>query len=38
MMYQIMEKNFSKKDLNSYYFKLKMFNIFDMANAKWEKQ
>ncbi|MBO6829905.1 hypothetical protein [Allomuricauda sp.] len=36
MMYQEMQENLSKKDLKSYYFKLKMFNIFDMVNAKWE--
>ncbi|WP_145758329.1 hypothetical protein [Sediminicola sp. YIK13] len=38
MMYQVMQENLSEEDLNSYYFKLKMFNIFDMVNAKWASQ
>ncbi len=38
MLYQIMVENLSEKDLNSYYFKLKMFHIFDMANIKWKNQ
>jgi hypothetical protein len=36
-MYQAMEETFSEKDLGSYYFRLKMFQLFDMVNSKnWE--
>lgn len=38
LMYQAMVESLSKDDLNSYYFKLKMFNLFDMVNAKWKNQ
>lgn len=37
LFYTVMLENLSEKDLNSYYFKLKMFNLFDMANPKWGK-
>ena len=37
LIYQVMVGNLSENDLNSYYFKLKMFNLFDMANPKWGK-
>ncbi|MCA0133556.1 hypothetical protein [Winogradskyella alexanderae] len=34
LMYQTMVESLSKDDLNSYYFKLKMFNLFDMVNVQ----
>ena len=34
-MYQAMVENLSENDLNSYYFKLKMFQVFDGVNSKW---
>ncbi len=37
LIYQTMVENLSENDLNSYYFKLKMFNLFDMANAIRDK-
>ncbi|WP_431161203.1 hypothetical protein [Flagellimonas beolgyonensis] len=36
--YQAMMEILSEEDLNSYYFKLKMFRLFDMVNSKWENQ
>ncbi|WP_445383025.1 hypothetical protein [Robiginitalea sp. IMCC43444] len=32
---EFMAEDLSEKDLNSYYFRLKMFQVFDGANAKW---
>jgi hypothetical protein len=38
-VYQAMEETFSEKDLNSYYFRLKMFQLFDMVNTKnWDNR
>lgn len=34
-MYQAMVENLSENDLNSYYFKLKMFQVFDGMNSQW---
>ena len=34
LMYQAMVEFLSNDDLNSYYFKLKMFNLFDMVNVQ----
>lgn len=34
-MYQAMVENLSENDLNSYYFKLKMFQVFDGLNSQW---
>lgn len=34
-IYQMIEENLSENDLNSYYFKLKMFNLFDLVNTNW---
>ena len=34
LFYQVMEETLSETDLNSYYFRLKMFQLFDMANSK----
>ncbi|MBO3117674.1 hypothetical protein J4050_13035 [Winogradskyella sp. DF17] len=34
-VYEVMVKNLTDNDLNSYYFKLKMFTLFDMVNSKW---
>jgi hypothetical protein len=34
ILYKVMLENLSENDLNSYYFKLKMFHIFDMVNLK----
>lgn len=34
-MYQAMVENLSENDLNSYYFKLKMFQVFDGVNSQW---
>jgi len=36
--YQAIVENLLENDLNSYYFKLKMFNLFDLANPKWGNQ
>jgi hypothetical protein len=33
LMYKAMVESLSNDDLNSYYFKLKMFNLFDMVNV-----
>lgn len=35
ILYQVMTENLSENDMNSYYFKLKMFQLFDMVNIKW---
>lgn len=35
-VYQAMIKAMSEEDLDSYYFRLKMFSLFDMVNSKWE--
>ena len=35
-MYEDMVASLSENDLNSYYFKLKMFRLFDMVNPKLE--
>ena len=35
LIYQVMVETLSENDLNSYYFRLKMFHLFDMANSKW---
>ena len=37
-MYQAMAETLSEADLNSYYFRLKMFHVFDGANSEWGKQ
>jgi len=34
LMYQAMAEGLSEDDLNSYYFRLKMFQLFDMVNSK----
>jgi hypothetical protein len=34
LMYQAMAEDLSEDDLNSYYFRLKMFQLFDMVNSK----
>lgn len=34
LIYQIIEEALSENDLNSYYFRLKMFQLFDMVNSK----
>ena len=36
-VYQAMIKAMSEQDLDSYYFRLKMFRLFDMVNSKWGK-
>ncbi|MDG1572483.1 hypothetical protein OZ410_09160 [Robiginitalea sp. M366] len=36
-MVQEMADALSEQDLDSYYFRLKMFQLFDMANAEWEQ-
>lgn len=36
LMYQRCSEVLSEQDLNSYYFKLKMFQLFDAANTQWE--
>jgi len=36
-VYQDMIEAMSEEDLNSYYFRLKMFRLFDMVNANWGK-
>ena len=36
-VYQAMIEAMSEEDLNSYYFRLKMFRLFDMVNANWGK-
>ena len=38
LIYRTYTEILSEDDLNSYYFKLKMFHLFDMANAKWGNQ
>jgi len=38
ILYHVMTENLSENDLNSYYFKLKMFHLFDMVNEEWNKQ
>ena len=38
LIYRAYTETLSEEDLNSYYFKLKMFHLFDMANAKWENK
>lgn len=38
LIYQAMVDGLSENDLNAYYFKLKMFHLFDMVNSKWGKQ
>ena len=35
LVYQYMVEALSEDDLNSFYFKLKMFHVFDMVNSKW---
>jgi hypothetical protein len=35
LMYQAMVGALDDNDLNSYYFRLKMFHLFDMVNSKW---
>ena len=37
LIHQTMVEYLSENDLNSYYFKLKMFHLFDLANAQREK-
>ena len=37
LIVEFMAEDLSEKDLNSYYFRLKMFYVFDGANAKWRK-
>lgn len=34
-VYQAMVETLSENELNSYYFRLKMFHLFDMVNLKW---
>ena len=34
VLYQTMKKKLSEKDLNSYYFKYKMFTLLDLANKQ----
>ena len=36
-MYRAMAETLSEADLNSYYFRLKMFQVFDGVNTKWGK-
>jgi len=36
-VFQVMIKAMSEEDLDSYYFRLKMFRLFDMVNSKWGK-
>ena len=38
LIYQVMAENLSENDLNTYYFRLKMFHLFDMVNSKWENR
>jgi hypothetical protein len=35
-MYEAMVENMSEEDMNSYYFRLKMFELFDMVNLSRE--
>lgn len=35
LIYQAMVESLSENELNSYYFRLKMFHLFDMVNSKW---
>lgn len=37
-VYQAMEEHMTEADLNSYYFRLKMFVVFDMANPAMTSQ
>jgi hypothetical protein len=37
-VYQAMVETLSENELNSYYFRLKMFHLFDMVNSKWGNQ
>jgi hypothetical protein len=35
LMYQDIAESLTENDLNSYYFRLKMFQVFDMVNSQW---
>ncbi|MGB5645800.1 hypothetical protein [Muriicola sp.] len=35
LIYQDMVEALSENELDSYYFRLKMFHLFDMVNSKW---
>ena len=37
-MCRAMVENLSEKEVNSYYFRLKMFQVFDGVNSKWGNQ